>query len=62
MAVNFDAIEREEEDLCQRLSGGEISQKEFDDEMREINYSVAAAYDQDRFEALQHVDREWGIA
>lgn len=60
MAVNFDAVEREEDDLARRFADGEISQKEFDDEMREIRYSVEAEYQQDCFEAQRQVDMDWG--
>jgi predicted RNA-binding protein associated with RNAse of E/G family len=58
--INHDAIEKEEDHLCQLLNEGKITQKQFDDEMRELRYAVRAEYERDREDALRQVDDAWG--
>jgi len=60
MSINWNAVEREEDDLVDRLNAGEITQEEFNAEMREIRYSVQAAYEEERARALEQVEWEWG--
>ena len=52
--------EREEEALGRQLEDGEISQRQYNEELMELQRDVRAAYEQDQFDALERVRNEWG--
>lgn len=54
------AAEREEDALARDYNEGRITQKEYNDAMREIQRDMQAAYEQDREDALRDVDGDWG--
>lgn len=53
-------LRREEDRVLAAYNSGELSREEYNAEMREIARAEREAYEQDREDALRHVDAEWG--
>ena len=54
------AMDCEEDDLSAALAEGRIDQKQFNDQLRELQRDVRAAYEQDMEDARESVRNDWG--
>jgi hypothetical protein len=55
----MNAWEREEDALVEQFNNGEISRKEFDQEMRELHQDMRAAANEAAQEAYDQVMENW---
>jgi hypothetical protein len=55
----MDAYEREEEDICRREAGGEISHKQAQDELRELQRDYRGAAEEAAEDAYHRELENW---
>jgi hypothetical protein len=59
MPINWNAVEQEEDYIVRQVNAGEITQKEFDRSMRDMQYEILGCAEEDAERAYNEAMGNW---
>ena len=60
MPMNWNAVDKEEQDIDEREAAGFITREEARKERRELQRDIQGAYEEERERAIRNVDEDFG--